>query len=163
MARGRRGRRVENVEQGQPIRIGVVFEARHDLEAPVFGFHFSNADGVAIFGFNRTLPDVTARTASPPGSACASAAQIENPLLPGRYFVTCLVSRNRAQGDLAIHRVRLLDFVVYGTRPGPGACRCTPTSTAELEVSDDALELREVRGPSALGGGLGGARSTCST
>src|SRR4051812_37605043 len=28
------GERVENVEQGEPIGLGVVFEARHDLEAP---------------------------------------------------------------------------------------------------------------------------------
>jgi hypothetical protein len=35
--------------------------------------------------------------------------------------VTCWVSRNRAQGDLALHVLRLLDFVVFGTRPGPGS------------------------------------------
>ena len=49
------GERVENVEQGEPIGLDVVFEARHDLEDPVFGFHFLNADGETVFGFNRTL------------------------------------------------------------------------------------------------------------
>ena len=59
-------------------------------------------------------------TGSPAGGRVRIAGTIENPLLPGRYFVSCLISRNRAAGDLALHVVRLLDFVVYGTRPGPG-------------------------------------------
>jgi hypothetical protein len=57
--------------------------------------------------------------------------RIENPLLPGRYSVSCLISRNRTQGDLALHVVRLLDFVVYGTRPGPGSV----TVKAEVEAT----------------------------
>jgi ABC-2 type transport system ATP-binding protein len=127
------GRRVENVEQGEPIRIGVVFEARRDLEAPVFGFHFANADGVGIFGFNLTLPDRDAADRVPAGQRVRVAGQIENPLLPGRYFATCLVSRNRAQGDLAIHHGRLLDFVVYGTRPGSGNVSVQTDLAVELE------------------------------
>jgi ABC-type polysaccharide/polyol phosphate transport system ATPase subunit len=129
------GRRIENVEQGEPIRIGVVFEARHDLEGPVFGFHFSNADGVGIFGFNLTLPDrddATDRVAA--GQRVRVGGQMDNPLLPGRYFVTCLVSRNRTQGDLAIHHGRLLDFVVYGTRPGSGSVSVKTDVAVELEA-----------------------------
>ena len=128
------GRRVENVEQGQPIGFGVVFEARHDLEAPVFGFHFANADGVAIFGFNRSLPErdgVADRVTA--GQRVRITGQIENPLLPGRYFVTSLVSRNRTQGDLAVHRAQLLDFVVYGTRPGSGSVTVRADVEAVLE------------------------------
>jgi len=105
----------ENVEQGQPIALDVVFEARHELVAPVIGFHFLDADGGTVFGFNRSLDHVAA------GERVRIAGQIDNPLLPGRYFVNCWISRNRTQGDLALHVVRLLDFVVYGTRPGPGS------------------------------------------
>jgi hypothetical protein len=115
-----RGERVENVEQGEPIGLGVIFEARHDLEQPVFGFHFVNEDAVPVFGFNRTLPEGEFDRV-PAGKRVRIAGTIENPLLPGRYFVSCLISRNRTQGDLAMHVVRLLDFVVYGTRPGPGS------------------------------------------
>jgi ABC-2 type transport system ATP-binding protein len=128
------GRRVENVEQGEPIGIGVVFEARHDLEGPVFGFHFTNADGVPVFGFNRSLPaedGAPDRVAA--GQRVRVAGQIENPLLPGRYFVSCLISRNRTQGDLALHVVRLLDFFVYGTRPGPGSVSVRADVEAGLE------------------------------
>jgi ABC-2 type transport system ATP-binding protein len=117
------GERVENVEQGRPIAIGAVFEARHDLEAPVFGLHFLNAEtGETVFGFNRALT----RDAGEPDRMAAGqrvriAGTIDNPLLPGRYLVNCWISRNRIQGDLALHVVRLLEFVVYGTRPGPGS------------------------------------------
>ncbi len=45
---------------------------------------------------------------------------IENRLSPGRYYVSSMISRNRSVGDLALHVLRLLDFVVYGTQPGPG-------------------------------------------
>jgi ABC-type polysaccharide/polyol phosphate transport system ATPase subunit len=124
------GARIENVEQGVPIGIGVVFEARHDLHAPVFGLHFVNADGDAVFGFNRTLRE---GEHVPAGGRVRVAGRIENPLLPGRYSVSCMVSRNRTQGDLALHVVRLLDFVVYGTRTGPGDVAVRADVEAELE------------------------------
>jgi ABC-type polysaccharide/polyol phosphate transport system ATPase subunit len=125
------GERVENVEQGQPIGLGVVFEARHDLDAPVFGFHFLEADGSTVFGFNRTLEADGDRLAA--GGRVRITGRISNPLLPGRYFVNCWISRNRTQGDLALHVVRLLDFVVYGTRPGPGSVAVDAAVEAVVE------------------------------
>ena len=116
------GERTENVEQGVPLHLTAVFEARHDLVEPVFGFHFQNADGVPVFGFNRSLalgpdePDVAAA-----GRRVRVTGTIENRLLPGRYVISCLISRNRTHGDMALHHLGLLDFVVYGTRPGPGS------------------------------------------
>jgi ABC-type polysaccharide/polyol phosphate transport system ATPase subunit len=139
--RNEAGERVDNVEQGQPIGLDVLFEARHDLDAPTFGFHFLNANGETVFGFNRTLagPDgEPGRVAA--GERVRVAGRIDNPLLPGRYFVTCWISRNRTQGDLALHIVRLLDFVVYGTKPGPGSV----SVNAEVEAS---LDVEAVRAP----------------
>jgi energy-coupling factor transporter ATP-binding protein EcfA2 len=125
---------VQNVEQGEPIGFSVVFEARQDLDAPVFGFHFVNADGAAVFGLNRTLaPRPGAPDRVTAGQRVRIAGTIENPLLPGRYSVSCMISRNRAQGDLALHVVRLLEFVVYGTRPGPGDVSVRADVEAELE------------------------------
>jgi ABC-type polysaccharide/polyol phosphate transport system ATPase subunit len=130
----RAGERVDNVEQGEAIHLQVVFEARHDLERPVFGFHVLNADGAAVFGFNQTLsvePDEADRVAA--GGRVRIRARIENPLLPGRYSVSCMISRNRTQGDLAMHVIRLLEFVVYGTRPGPGSVSVQADVEAALE------------------------------
>jgi energy-coupling factor transporter ATP-binding protein EcfA2 len=126
------GDRVENIEQGDPIGFSVVFEARRDLVAPVFGFHFLTADGVQVFGFNRTLqvPDGQPNLLLA-GQRVRIAGTIENRLLPGRYYISAMISRNRSQGDLALHVVRLLDFVVYGTRPGPG--------TVSLEADVEAV------------------------
>jgi len=47
-------------------------------------------------------------------------AEIENPLLPNRYAIECWISRNREEGQMAIHILRLLDFFVFGTKPGAG-------------------------------------------
>jgi ABC-2 type transport system ATP-binding protein len=132
--RNEAGEPVENVEQGEPIRLEVLFEARYELMDPVFGFHFLNGDGDTVFGFNRTLnvgPGERNRVAA--GERMRISGAIENPLLPGRYFVTCWISRNRTQGDLALHIVRLLDFVVYGTRPGPGSVSVRADVAACLE------------------------------
>ena len=130
------GRRVENVEQGEPIGLNVIFEARHDLISPVFGFHFLTADGVQVFGFNRSLtvaegePDVLRA-----GQRARISGTIENPLLPGRYHVSALISRNHNQGDLALHVLQLLDFVVYGTQPGPGSVAVRADVEASVEGS----------------------------
>jgi Wzt-like putative exopolysaccharide export protein len=129
------GETVENVEQGEPIGIDVVFEARHDLEDPVFGFHFLNADGETVFGFNENLklrPGESNRLAA--GQRARISGTVENRLLPGRYVVNSWISRNRTQGDLALHVVRLLDFVVYGTRPGPGSVSMNADVAAEIET-----------------------------
>jgi len=130
------GERVENVEQGERIGFNVIFEARHDLVNPVFGFHFLSADGRIVFGFNRTLelaegqPDVLEA-----GRRVRISGSIENRLMPGRYYVSTLISRNRSHGDLALHVLRLLDFMVYGTQPGPGPVSMDADVEATLETS----------------------------
>ena len=113
------GERVENVEQGEPIGLDVVLEARRDRSTtPVFGFHVLNADGATVFGFD--APAATA-SRSPPGERVRIAGRIENPLLPGPLLVDCLRSRENARGGgMTMQVLRLLDFVVYGTRPGRG-------------------------------------------
>jgi ABC-2 type transport system ATP-binding protein len=130
------GERVENVEQGEPIGFNMIVEARRDLVSPVFGFFFLTADGVTVFGFNRTLeppdgePDLLRA-----GQRVRISGTIENRLMPGRYYVSSMISRNRSQGDLALHVLRLLDFVVYGTRPGPGPVSVESDLKAVVEES----------------------------
>ena len=115
------GERVENVEQGQPIRFDVLLEARRELTSPIFAIHVLNADGATLFGFNTTLEDDEggrpARVAG--GQRVRITGRIENPLLPGRYFVRCFIYREgRQRGALQVLDVS--DFVVFGTRPAPG-------------------------------------------
>jgi ABC-type polysaccharide/polyol phosphate transport system ATPase subunit len=126
------GARVENVEQGSPIGFNAVFEARHDLVSPIFGFHFVTADGVQVFGFNRSLPESEGQVLRA-GQRVRLSGQIENRLLPGRYSVTAMISRNRTPADLALHVLRLLEFTVYGTEPGPGSVSVQVDVEASVE------------------------------
>jgi ABC-type polysaccharide/polyol phosphate transport system ATPase subunit len=116
------GERVESVDQGEPLRLRVVLEARRDLESPIVGIHFLDGLGTTVFGFNRPLTVGPAEPERvPAGRRFRIGGTVENRLLPGRYFVHGYVARNRTQGDYALHHVRLLDFVVYGTPSGKGS------------------------------------------
>jgi ABC-type polysaccharide/polyol phosphate transport system ATPase subunit len=128
------GERIENVEQGETIGFNAVFEARHDLRRPVFQIHFLNADGRWVFGFTKKLStagselDVVAA-----GERIRIAGEIENPLVPGGYYVDCWISRDRAEGDVALHVLRVTDFFVYGTQPGPGSVSVRADLVAAVE------------------------------
>jgi ABC-2 type transport system ATP-binding protein len=124
------GERVQSVAQSEPIGLRIVVEARRELTSPVFGIHFVDARGNIIFGFNRALAD---RGVVPAGRRVRIAGTVENRLLPGRYFVQCFVARSRQQGDVALHQLRLLDFVVYGVPKGKGIVAVDADVEAELE------------------------------
>jgi hypothetical protein len=87
-----------------------------------------------VFGFSEHLdvaenePDVLRE-----GQRVRIGGTIENRLLPGRYRVSTVISRNRSIGDLALHVLRLIDFVVYGTEPGPGSVSVETDIEATIE------------------------------
>jgi ABC-type polysaccharide/polyol phosphate transport system ATPase subunit len=115
------GEPIENVEVGDPIRLSIVIEAREELVQPVFSLHCVSAEGVEVFGLIRTLkldPGEADRIAA--GQQVRISGTIENPLTPGRYYISCWVARNRNPGDVAFQVINALDFVVFGQRKGPG-------------------------------------------
>jgi ABC-type polysaccharide/polyol phosphate transport system ATPase subunit len=131
------GDRVDNVEQDEPIGFHVVFEALHDLVEPVFGFHFLSAEGMQVFGFNLKLERPEAESGIlRAGRRAHISGTIENPLLPGRYYVRTMVSRNRTEGDLALHLLGLLNFVVYGTKTGAGSVSVQTDLAVTVEEND---------------------------
>ena len=100
----------------------------------------------------------TARRPGRAGRRARIAGTIENPLAARALLRQLLDRRATAtQGDLALHVLRLLD----SSSTARGRARATSSVRADVEagrasraVSEPrALELREVRGPSALGGG----------
>jgi ABC-2 type transport system ATP-binding protein len=114
------GQRIDNVEQGQPIGLNVLLEARVPLEAAVFGIHLLDSEGTTIFGFNtEPEPDGDETPIIAAGQRVRITGSVENRLLPGRYFVHLWVYRRRHQSG-ALQLLRLFDFLVFGTRPGPG-------------------------------------------
>jgi ABC-2 type transport system ATP-binding protein len=113
------GERVENVEQGAPIFLDVEIEARRDLTQSKFVIHVLNADGIVVFGFERSL-EARQSDRIEAGQRVRLAGSIENRLVAGRYSVDCWIRRDQKGGDMAVQGVRLLDFVVYGTAPRHG-------------------------------------------
>jgi ABC-type polysaccharide/polyol phosphate transport system ATPase subunit len=127
------GARVENVEQGRPIGFGMVVEARYDMEEPVFTFHVMNADGVWMFRFTKRLavePGAPDRIAA--GQRVRIGGRIDNPLAPGSYSMDCWISRRREQGDLGLHVLKIMSFLVYGTAPRAGNILVETEVAAEL-------------------------------
>jgi ABC-type multidrug transport system ATPase subunit len=132
------GERTQNIEQGQPIRLRLLVQAREDLEQPVFSFHFLDENAVEVFGFTQMLsPEEPELDRIAANQLVRMTAEIENPLVPGRYHVTGWICRNRNQGDVALQIVRLLDFLVYGTQPAPGLVSVRVDSEAVLEPGHD--------------------------
>ncbi len=116
-----RGQRVQNVEQRKPFRLNFVAQARQELIDPVFNFHCLNMEGHWVFTFATQLgADVEGRQRVAEGERIRVVAEIDNPLLPGRYMTQCWISRSGQEGNMAVQILRLIDFHVYGTRPGPG-------------------------------------------
>jgi ABC-2 type transport system ATP-binding protein len=111
------GERIENVEQGEPIVLNVLLEARRELLEPIFVIHVMNAESVVVFEFTRTLGR---RQGIAAGERVRLSGRIENSLVPGRYSIDCWVRRDRDQGEMALQGLRLLDFLVYGTAPRQG-------------------------------------------
>jgi ABC-2 type transport system ATP-binding protein len=128
------GRRVENVEQGRPIGFNLIAEARAEVRGPRFGFQVLNVDGVPVFGFGGELSkDLQHDDRIAPGQRVRVAAAIDNKLVPGRYSITCSISRNQTQGDLVVRDVGILDFVVTGTEPNPGMVSVRTDLVARVE------------------------------
>ena len=116
----------ETLEQGMPIELDVVVEAARAMRRPTFVFHVVNADGVVVGGFDRTL-DESAEV----GTRVRLAGRIENPLVPGRYFLDLFIRDYGETGDLTVQGLRLTTFLVYGTAPPHGIV----SLTADVEPS----------------------------
>jgi hypothetical protein len=83
---------------------------------------------VVVFSLTRMLSAGANELAA--GDRVRISGQIENTLVPGKYFLDCWVRRPREHGDLAVQGLRLRDFVVYGT----GAREGIVSVNAEVEV-----------------------------
>ncbi len=127
------GRRVANVEQGSPLVICLDAEAREDLVEPVFDFHVVDEDGNWVFGFTHAVEGGSPQGRVARGQRIRLTARVEHRLLRGRYFLECWMSRSREGGDLGLHVMRLLDFLVYGTQSGTG------TVSVEADVTLDVV------------------------
>jgi ABC-type polysaccharide/polyol phosphate transport system ATPase subunit len=129
------GQRVDNLEQGTPIRLNVVLEARAELRSPIFAVHVVNADGATVFGFRTRLKAAGEQESVAAGRQVRISATVENPLVPGRYLANCHVYREGSQRG-ALQVMHLPGFVVFGTAPAPGlvSVKADVEAVAEPEV-----------------------------
>jgi ABC-type polysaccharide/polyol phosphate transport system ATPase subunit len=133
------GQRVENLEQDKVFRFNILAEARQEMLAPVFNFHCLNVDGNWVFAFSKAIEAADGEPRHvETGERMRIVAEIENPLVPGRYALECWISRSREEGAVAIHILRLLDFFVFGTKPGAGNIAMTSEVDAVIEAAGSA-------------------------
>lgn len=109
------GEQIAGVQQGKPISLEIMIEAARELEEPAFLINLINAGHLVVFGFLRPLDQSLAS-----GERVRLSGQIENRLVPGRYYIDVWIRRNRRGGDVALQAVRALQFVVYGTESNGG-------------------------------------------
>ncbi len=128
------GERVDNLEVGEPIRLTVELEARTELDRPIFGFHFNSADGLTVFGFNDEHEGNGAGQGRiEAGERIRVSAKVDNPLVPGHYYVRCFALRHRESNIVGLQPIDALDFVVYGMPGGTGVV----TVPAEISIQTE--------------------------
>jgi ABC-2 type transport system ATP-binding protein len=122
------GEAIENVEQDATMSVDVVIEAARILEGPTFVFHVMNEDGVVVFAFSSTLEQRVE-----PGVRVRLRGELENRLVPGRYYLDCWVRQDEDHTTMALQGLRLLAFVVYGTSSRQGVVKLDAAIEASLE------------------------------
>jgi ABC-type polysaccharide/polyol phosphate transport system ATPase subunit len=116
---GADGKRLTNLEHGEPIRLRVELEAK--AKAPGFdvGFILANGDGLGVFQFGAPVENPDGSRALAAGQRVRIDAELQNPLAPGRYFLHCGVNRIHG-GGVALYVHNAVSFIVYGGPQGRG-------------------------------------------
>jgi energy-coupling factor transporter ATP-binding protein EcfA2 len=113
----RDGKRITNVEQDEPIRLRAKVEARRSVPDALFGFILLNADGIAVHEFVAPFseaPEIGDELS--PGRTVTVGVDVENRLVPGRYFLHFGVARHGNRYDVALHVPNAFGFAVFGER-----------------------------------------------
>ena len=152
---GAGGERLTAVEERDPMRVQILLEARRDLEAPVFAVHVYQRAGA---GGVRVQPHAHARRRGDRrgggGQARSAVRRDREPPHAGALLRALLrrpqprAGRHRAAPAAPVRLRRLRPAALEGERD-----RRRRRGGHARAMTDASLELRDVRGPSALGGG----------
>jgi ABC-2 type transport system ATP-binding protein len=133
---GAEGERLTNVEGGKPIRLRIELEAMRESPGVGAGFIVANADGVGVFQFGTGVEREDGSSALAAGERVKVSAEIENLLVPGRYFVHCGINRVNGAG-VALYVHNSVDFVVFGGNPAShGVVHLPHRVEAEIESGE---------------------------
>ena len=129
------GGRVQNVEQGEPIRLRFELEALRDLPGIGAGYSVSNADGVNVFQYGAHLRRPDDSTAVSAGERVRLDLELEGLLPQGRYFVHLgLNPIGEQRVSLYVHNAG--DFVVFGGEDLPGVVTLPHKVEAQFGMRD---------------------------
>jgi ABC-2 type transport system ATP-binding protein len=131
---GSGGERKSKLQAGEKIRVRAVVEARRELVNPRFRLHITQPDGHPLFDV-RLSSSEHEQAVVPAGRRIELVASAENPLLDGRYVVTCWVTAPRSEREVAQQAQRLTEFAVEGAQVGEGIF--TVPGELEVDLSDD--------------------------
>jgi ABC-2 type transport system ATP-binding protein len=107
------GRRVESVEQGQPLSFHAIVEASSRVEEPHLHLWLETRTGIRVF-LTGTQELGPAGEPLEPGEQVQLRVSVDNPLVAGRYFVGCSITRGEACTDLVFYDPHAADFYVAG-------------------------------------------------
>jgi ABC-2 type transport system ATP-binding protein len=107
------GARLTNLEHGQQVRLRVELEILRDVPGLGAGFILANADGIGVFQFGTDIERDDGSSALAAGERVKVNAEVENLLVPGRYFIHCGISRVHNAG-VALYVHDAVQFVVFG-------------------------------------------------
>ncbi|HRV59927.1 MAG: ABC transporter ATP-binding protein [Solirubrobacterales bacterium] len=131
------GKRVTNVEIGDPLRLNVQIQALRDLNRPLFTFQINDAKHTQVTGFNQTLEVDGPGDVIREGERVTISGEVVNRLTPGRYLLTCWVNRNRESSERVIQGIKLFEFVVYGMKRTPGLVEAEADLDVKVSLEDD--------------------------
>jgi ABC-2 type transport system ATP-binding protein len=131
------GEPVEHVEQGEPLYLNVVLEARRVLAEPRFAIHVTTAEGVVVFDVWTSLAEAGPQRVAL-GERVRLSGRIDNDLVPGSYSIGGWVRRPSGKGELAVQGLRLLDFEVAGSSARAGVVTVDAEITAVRVTEDEA-------------------------
>jgi ABC-2 type transport system ATP-binding protein len=115
------GERVSSIEHGAAIRLHVEIEVERDATELSVGFVLANADGLGMIQFGTPIENEEGSRRLRPGQRIRVDGEMDNPLIPGRYFIHCGVQHDQAGGeDIGLYTHNALDFLVFGPQATRG-------------------------------------------
>jgi ABC-type polysaccharide/polyol phosphate transport system ATPase subunit len=111
------GTRLTNLESRQEIRLRVELEILRDAPGLGVGFNVANADGIGTFEFGAGVEPKAGSSGLLAGERVKVSAEVENLLVPGRYFIHCGVNKVENAG-VALYVHDAVQFVVFGGESG---------------------------------------------
>jgi ABC-type polysaccharide/polyol phosphate transport system ATPase subunit len=130
------GERQVTVEAGEQIHLRAELEVLEDVRGLGIGMIIANADGLGLTEVGTKIEGEDEDDLVRGGRRIRVRLELENTLVPGRYFVHCGVSRDHTPSDVALYLHNAAEFVVYGVDTPRGVITIPHRFETELEPGE---------------------------